>query len=217
MATKLTEWTAGALAVATVCLSTLSAAQDQRNRPEDVIRALVVAMYANDVGAYNQLTIPHPQRSRLTTGGRVNQERLSALKEDPDSLQIVGQRPPMFRGQDVEPDAKGDYPVGTTALYVAAHGGSPMVVTLARRADGWTVDLRWWIALMELAAGREPAPDTPEMTIRSLLAAMLELDRAAASRLAAPGADMNVLFADAPRQREPSGVLEASVIEMPLV
>jgi hypothetical protein len=79
------------------------------------------------------------------------------------------------------------------------------------------VDLRWWIAMSELASGREPAADSPEVAIRSLLAAMLRLDRKQAARFAATGADMNLLFADAPRQPEPSGVLDAAVFEMALV
>ena len=208
--------------LAVLVLSTLrfagpAAAQAEREGPEQVIRSLVLAIYSNDVASYNRLTIPHPLRSRLSAGGRVNQERLDALKEDPGGLQIIPKRPPMLRGEKVEPDTKGEYPIGTTALFVVAHGRGPMVVTLARRADGWKVDLRWWIAMTELASGREPAPDSPELAIRSLLEAMLRLDRAAASRFAAPGADMELLFDGAPRQREPSGVLDAAVFEMPLV
>lgn len=188
-----------------------------RESPEQVIRALVLAIYGNDVAGYNRVTIPHPLRSRLTEGGRVNQQKLDALKEDPEGLQINTERPPMLRGQPVEPDAKGEYPVGTTALYMVAHGGQPMVVMLARRADGWKVDLRWWIAMTELTSGRPPDRASPEAAVKSLLSAMLSLDRQAAARFAAPGANMDLLFLGAPRQREPSGVLDAAVFEMPLV
>lgn len=194
-----------------------SPAQGKVDAPEHVIRAMVVAMYSNDVAGYNRVTLPHPMRARLTEGGQRNEEKLKALEEHPQGLQIIPQRPPVFRGEPVSADAKGDYPVGTSALYMVAHGGSPMVVTVVRRVDGWKVDLRWWIALMELASGREPAQDSPDTAIRSLLAAMLRLDREAASRHVATGADMELLFADAPRQREPSGVLDAAVFEMPLV
>ena len=214
---KLLTPTAIVVILSALILAGPAAAQGEREGPEQVIRALVTAIYRNDVPSYNRLTIPHPMRSRLTSGGRVNQERLDALKEDPGGLQIIPKRPPMLRGEKAEADAKGDYPVGTTALFVVAHGRGPMVVTLARRADGWKVDLRWWIAVTELASGREPSHDSPEFAIRSLLEAMLRLDRATASRFTAPGADMNLLFDGAPRQREPSGVLDAAVFEMPLV
>jgi hypothetical protein len=33
-------------------------------------------MYANDVASYNKLTLPNPLRSRLTSGGRVNENDL---------------------------------------------------------------------------------------------------------------------------------------------
>ena len=39
--------------------------------PEAAIRAMITAMYANDVTAYNTLTLPNPKRAMLTTGGRV--------------------------------------------------------------------------------------------------------------------------------------------------
>jgi hypothetical protein len=36
-------------------------------------------MYANDVASYNKLTLPNPLRSRLTSGGRVNENGLREL------------------------------------------------------------------------------------------------------------------------------------------
>jgi hypothetical protein len=192
-------------------------AQRNNDDPEQVIRAVVVAMYSNDVATYNALSIPHPLRARLTAGGRVNQQNLDELKEYPEGLQIKAKRSLMFKGENAQADAKGEYPVGTTGLFMVAHGGSPMMVTLVRRDDGWKIDLRWWIAMTELASGHGPAPDSPEFAVRALLAAMLHLDRGAAARLSVPGADLNLLFDGAPRQREPSGVLDATVYEMPLV
>lgn len=50
--------------------------QGGKDSPEPTIRALVLAIYGNDVAAYNSLTMPHPLRSRLTAGGRVNAEAL---------------------------------------------------------------------------------------------------------------------------------------------
>jgi hypothetical protein len=205
------------LMLCTAFTAAVTSAQSKTDSPEAVIRAMVMAMYANDVAAYNRVTLPHPLRERLTTGGRVNQSKLDQLKEDPSSLQIKARRPPLFRGEEAKADGSGTYPVGTTALYSVAHGGGPMIVPLVRREEGWKVDLRWWIAMMELATGGEPAPGSPDRAIRSLLAAMLSLDRSAAARFAVPGADMSVLFDGAPRQREPSGVLDAAVFEMPLV
>jgi len=92
-----------------------------------------------------------------------------------------------------------------------------MVMALTRRPEGWKVDLRWWIAMTELMSGKLPPADSPEVAIRSLLAAMLRLDRARAQRYITDARGIELLFGGAPSQREPSGVLDASVGEMPLV
>jgi len=189
----------------------------QRDSPEATIRGLVLAIYGNDVASYNNLTLPHPLKSRLTTGGTVNQSKLRQLQQDPGGLQMRLERPLLFQGKEATLDANGQYPVGTTALYMIANGGQPMVVGLQRRAEGWRVDVRWWIAMTELMSGRGPAPGSPDMVIRSLLTAMLHLDRGHAGRLITDNKQLDLLFDGAPRQREPSGVLEATVEEMPLV
>ena len=195
----------------------VSAQRAGRDDPSPVIRSLVVAMYSNDVAAYNKLTLPHPLRSRLTSGGRVNENGLRELKEDPGGLQIKQQRPFEFQGKETKPGANGQYPVGTTGHYIVAHHGGPMVMGLVRQADGWKVDLRWWIAMTDLMAGKEPAQDSPEFAIKSLLMSMLQLDRRSAARYITDPKGMELLFDGAPRQREPSGVMDASVAEMPIV
>ena len=137
---------------------------------------MVTAMYANDVAAYEKVTLPHPQRSTLTAGGRRNDDKLRQLKEDPGGLQIKAQRPLLFQGQEV-PATKS--PVDTTGLFQVAHYGSPMVVPVIHKADGWKVDLRWWIALMELAnSNGPPQKDSPAFAIKSMLFEMLALKRA---------------------------------------
>ena len=90
-------------------------------------------------------------------------------------------------------------------------------MTLVREAGGWKVDLRWWLALLDMADAPAPVAGSPEHTIRRLLLAMIGLDREEALRFAVADADVSLLFADAPSVREPSGVLEASAMEMPLV
>lgn len=208
------------LAMGTVALAEQAkpAARTPREAPELVIRALVKAMYANDVAAYERLTVPDPRRGQLTKGGSTNRDRLRELDEDPQALQIRMARPFKHAGKAVDPDARGDYPIGTTVRYVAAHRGGPMTVSLVKQADGWKVDLRWWLAMMDLAArSTPPRPGSPDFAARAFTAALVALDREEAARLALPGADLNLLFAGAPSRREPSGHLDALVFEMPLV
>jgi hypothetical protein len=191
-------------------------AQYRDGSPEATILALFRAMYASDVAAFERLTVPHPQRSRLTAGGQRNEDRLRALGDDPASVQIKIEREFQLKGKAVSADAKGEYPTGTTARYAAAHQGSPMVVSLVKQADEWKVDPRWWIAMTQLT-GAEPPRESPDYAIKNLLLAMLALNRTAALRFIVPGMQADVLWTGAPWSREPSGVLEASVVEMPLV
>jgi hypothetical protein len=191
--------------------------QNDKDDPQAAIRALMLAIYSNDVAAYEKVTVPHPLRSRLSAGGRVNESALQDLKENPGGLQIRQKRPLLFQGKPATATPSGQFPVGTTGLYVVSHRSGPMVVPLVRREDGWKVDLRWWIAMTEMASGREPASGSPDVVIRSLLASMLRLDRTRSARYLTDAKAIDVLFLGAPPYREPSGVLDATVGEMPLV
>lgn len=182
--------------------------------PESAIFALVKAMYSNDVDGYNRVTLPDPRRARLTTGGRVNTAALQRLEQDPGSLQMKSRRPFLYRGREATADAGGNYPAGTTALYSVAHGGNSMVAPLVRQGDGWKVDVRWWLAMIDLQNGPEK-PGTPEYAARALTASLVAMDRGSAAKFATPGASLDLLFRGG--QREPSGVLDALAMEMPLV
>jgi hypothetical protein len=198
-----------------VCLLLPLAVLAQRTGgPESAIRELFAAIYANDVDAYNRITLPDPARSKLTVGGRSNPDKLRQLRDDPDSLQIKALRPLLTKGVPIADVSRAGE--GTTGLYMTAHGGSPMVVALVRTADGWKVDVRWWLAMIDLQTA-PPARGTPAFAARALTGAMIQLDRKNAERFAVPGASLDVLFAGAPRQREPSGQFDALAMEMPIV
>lgn len=200
-----------------IALTTLVAAQSSKATPEAAVRALVTAIYKNDIAAYNTLTIPHPRRDVLTRGGRGNPDALRELQEYPQGLQIKRERDFLFEGRPAKPDASGKYPIGTNVLYMAAHRSGPMMVMLVQRPEGWRVDVRWWIAMADLMRGAESRQGTPEYAVRALTMALVSLDRKEAAKFVAPDANLDALFRGAPRYREPSGVLEASVMEMPLV
>jgi hypothetical protein len=185
--------------------------------PEEVMRALVRAMYANDVATYERLTIPDPRRALLVRGGSLNESAVKEIDEDPFSIQIKIKREFRYQGKPVERGSAGDYPVGTTVVYMVAHRGGPMMAVLVRRPEGWRVDLRWWLSMVELSSGKEPQAGTAQYAVRALLASMLQLNRGQAQRFIMPDGKLEILFAGAPSQREPSGHLDALVGEMPLV
>ena len=214
---KLSRFRSRALAAALVfglCGMAPSAAKDD---PEAVVRAYVKAMYSNDVAAFEQLTVPDPRRARLVAGGSGNPDKLRQLNEDPTGLQIRMKKPFSYHGEPAKPDASGAYPVGATVTYMVAHYGSPTMFSLVRKADGWKIDLRWWLAMMDAASGAESDRGSPQFAVRSFTAALMALDRDKVAALTLPPANMDVLFAGAPSSREPSGHMEALAYEMGLV
>lgn len=203
--------------VVALFIAASGAALKLSDSPEPVIRGLVRAMYSNDVAAFKRLTVPNSRIGLLTTGGRVNQDGLRELDEDPGGLQIIMKRRFEYRGVAAKPDAAGKYPIGTTAVYVVAHHRNPIVMVVQKQITGWKVDPRWWIGMMDLASDRGPAPGTAAYSARALLAALISMDRNETLRSAVPGADVEILFYGAPSQREPSGHLDALAMEMPIV
>jgi hypothetical protein len=188
----------------------------QVDSPEAVIRSFVHAMYSNDVVAYEALTLPDPGRQRLEKGGVVNVEAKEELEHNPEAVQLRMTRPYQFRGRVPRRDANAEYPVGTTVRFSVFYR-YPMVVSLVRTPVGWRIDLRWWLAMLDMASGPPPDPDSADYAARALIASLIELDRKGAAEFVTPDANLDVLFAGAPPEPEPSDQLGALVAEMPLV
>src|SRR5262245_18575505 len=193
-----------------------SAVSAQTNSPEAVIRSFVRAMYSNDLAAYEALTLAVPGRERLEKGGAVNVEAKEELEQNPEAVQLRVARPYQFRGREVSPGASGEYPIATTVRFSVSYR-YPMVVSLVRTAEGWRIDLRWWLAMLDMATGPPPDPDSADYAARALIASLIDLDRKGAAEFVTPDASLDDLFAGAPSEREPSDVLGALVVEMPLI
>jgi hypothetical protein len=192
-------------------------AQAADDTPESTIRAMIRALYSADVEKFRRFLLPDPRSHLLTGGQTVNKDAITELAEDPEGLQIIPRRGFEHRGIEAKRDAGGKWPVGTTVTFMVSHHRGPMVTVLEKKADGWKVDPRWWLAEIEMQSASGPKPGTPDFSARSLLFALLEGDKPQALRLATPGASAALLFDGAPSQREPSGHLEALVAEMPIV
>ena len=98
------------------------------------------------------------------------------------------------------PTRRVKYPVGTTVRYEAAYR-SPMVVSLVRRPEGWRIDLRWWLAMMEMQRGPGPQEGTPDYAVRALTASLVSLDRKSAAMFATAVANLNLVSRAHPRRR----------------
>ena len=185
--------------------------------PERAVREFIKALAMHDASAFATAVRPDPRAGRFLNPQPLTQEQQAEASRRLETLQVRASEEIMLRGKPVQADANGDYPVGTVGRFLASGDGGPAVVTVVREKDGWRVDLRWWLAMLDMASAGEPAEGSPEHAIKNLILALLALKREAASRFLAPGGDVGVLFAGAPPYREPSGVLEATTMEMPLV
>ena len=212
------RWTSPALAVLAMLCATAApgGAQDEAPTPvERAVRQFVRALAMHDLQAFTAATLPHPRGARLLNREPLTPDQRSDAERRLESLQVRVGEEFSLRGRPVEREASGDYPVGTVGQAIAAGQGGPTPLTLVRHEDGWKVDLRWLIAMIDLSeATGPPAEGTPDYAIKRLLLALLALDLVA---VAVPGAGLDVFFAGAPQQREPSGVLEGAAMEMPLV
>jgi hypothetical protein len=182
------------------------------------VHAFVRALALHDARAFQSAIVPHPRAERLLNAEPLSTEGRAEAERRLGSLQVRLEDDFQLRGEPVHADPQGDYPVGTIGHAIAAGQGGPMLVTLVRRPDGWKVDVRWFVAMLDAAtAASPPSRESPEAAVRQFLLAMITLDRHGALEHVVPDADPALLFAYAPRQREPSGVLEATAMEMAIV
>ena len=182
---------------------------------EQAVREFFRAAVLGDREAFARVILSHPDSRRFVAPEPPQGEAAQALVEQVREFQLEPVQAPTFRGQVAQPDGAGLYPDGTVMRYMAVFRGNN-VTTLVKRADGWKVDLRWWSAQATLAT-EGPKQGTADYAARGLLYSLVELDRTEAAKFALPGASLDVLFAGAPSYREPSGHLQALVMEMPIL
>jgi hypothetical protein len=207
------------VSIGTICFCLLSGAAISAavEGPERAVRDFIRALATHDTQAFARAIRPNPRASRFINPQPLTPEGQAEAARRLETLQVRRSDAVLLRGKPVQPDAQGDYPVGSVGRFIASGDGGPSVVTVVREQDGWKVDLRWWLAMLDMANGQPPAAGTPDRTIRELTLALIALNRDEALRFVAPGAASNILFEGAPPYREPSGVLEATAMEMPLV
>jgi hypothetical protein len=216
----MTSSTRPSMRIGTLCLWLVvvgAAANATSAGPERAVREFIRALAMHDTQAFSHAVRPDPRASRFINPQPLTPEAQAEAGRRLETLQVRQSDDVLLRGKPVAADAQGDYPPGSVGHFIASGNGGPAVVTLVREPDGWKVDLRWWLAMLDMANGQPPAAGSPDYAIRSLTLALISLDRNEAFRFAVPGADVRILFAGAPSTREPSGVLEASAMEMPLV
>ena len=200
-----------------VGIATVAAVSGVQSAPERAVREFISALAMHDAPAFAKSIRPDPRASRLLDPQPLTADQQAEASRRLETLQVRRTEDILLRGKPVDGDANGDYPVGSVGRFLVSGAGGPAVLAVVRETDGWKIDLRWWLAMVDMASAGPPAEGSPDHTIRNLILTLLALKRVEASRFVAPGGNLDVLFAGAPPYREPSGVLEATTMEMPLV
>ena len=200
-----------------VGITTVAAVSGVQSSPERAVREFISALAMHDAPAFAKSIRPDPRASRFLNPQPLTADQQAEASRRLETLQVRRTEDILLRGKPVDGDANGDYPVGSVGRFLVSGAGGPAVVTVVREMDGWKIDLRWWLAMLDMASAGPTDEGSADHTIRNLILALLALKRDEASRFIAPDGDLDVLFAGAPPYREPSGVLEATTMEMPLV
>lgn len=205
---------------ALVLLPVLSSAAPLPTTPEQAVRRLTAALLRVDRAAVEALSQGDAGAGAALAELEPAPERARQLEADPSTLAIEPLRPCEMGGRAMDREDPASVPIGTTALLAATlRGGQTQIWRLVRTPQGWKADLRWAgraRAMAEQGQALEP-PGSPQWVARQLLLALLGLDRQRLADLLLPGADPGTAWLGAPDQPEPSGVLLALAMEMPLV
>jgi hypothetical protein len=184
--------------------------------PEPVVRSFYKAILTGDVAAYHRVIVADAVADKFLPPEPPSKEKAEEIAMQSIDFHMRQTQPFRWHGRDVDPDATGHYPPGTTTRYLANFPRSLTVVSVVRQPDGWRVDMRWWDAIAALTE-EGPPRGSPEYVVKMLTAALVTLHRDEAMKVIVPDGKMDVLFAGAPRSPEPSGQMIALVGEMPVV
>ena len=195
----------------------LGAAAVAQDDPTAAAREFMRAIYSNDAEGFAASTVPHPQSAKLLGQRRLTAEQLADVVRKTSALKLEQIQPFTLRGEPATRRADGSFPEGTLTRYMTAYGGTPLIISMVRTATSWKVDLRWWLAMLDLAQSPRPARDSPEFAIKALLATIAMGRRDDAKQFVIPDSDIELAFRGTPREPEPSDQLVELALEMPLV
>ncbi|HWN97970.1 MAG TPA: hypothetical protein VNS63_01725 [Blastocatellia bacterium] len=201
-----------------VAILTVTGSSMPAEDPEAVVREFLRAAYSHDAARFNALVFPASGAGLLLSTEPVAKDRLIQIEKETKTLQLKQLQPFRQRGVVVTPGPDGVFPDGATTRYLTSYNGNLTVVSLVKREGRWLVDVRWWLKLREMSLrGEKDKLDEKELVIKTFLLDLLRLNRRAVTENLVPGADVDIVFREAPRVPEPSDVLPSLAIEMPLV
>ena len=132
---------------------------------EDIIRRFMEALYYNDQAEYEKTVVPHPESRALIRKNKLTAEEMARRKADVSDMEFTQSDPFSYQGEDIQPDEKGGYPVGTKATFMVQYHGAHFAVPVTMTTDGWKVDdIRY-----SIAAGKKYRENDPESVVKTFL------------------------------------------------
>ena len=205
------------LLTATAALLVFSRVSAAADDPARTAREFMRAVYSNDAVQFAATTVPNADSSKLLGKQPLSSERLAEVAEATARLRLEQVQPFTYRGTLATPAGDGSYPPGTITRYLTSFRGVPMVISMVRDQESWKVDVRWWLAMIDLQRSPRPSRGSPEFAIKALLTTVISGNRDDAARFTTPTGDVGVVFQGTPRRPDPSDQFIALALEMPLV
>ncbi len=127
--------------------SALADSDTAENSPEPVLRDFLSALYTNDRPAYLKTVYDPVGAESLLGPQQPSPEQVEALKQEAAGAQLRQSTAFTFEGK---PMPSAPYPTGTKATYMTAFHGANLAIPVILAADGWRVDVRFWLEMRRM-------------------------------------------------------------------
>jgi len=121
-------------------------AEDENAEP--VLRSFLSALYSNDKAAYLKTVYDPAGAESLIGPQQLSAEQVDEVKHEAESAQLRLSTAFTFEGKALQ---AGPYPTGTKATYMTAFHGSNLAIPVIRAAEGWRVDVRFWLEMQKMS------------------------------------------------------------------
>lgn len=107
---------------------------------ERTVAEFLQALSLHDTASFERLSIPHPRAKQLLMVGEMTPEARAHAERNLENLQLHSRDDFTLRGKAVDPDARGDYPIGSIGHFIAAaNGGHRSSRWCTSRPDGRSI------------------------------------------------------------------------------
>ncbi|MEI7880590.1 MAG: hypothetical protein WCI95_06915 [bacterium] len=184
-------------------------APDELQRAANVVGEYLLTLYSNDRPGNEKTRIPGPEGALLVGRAVVSDDKLALVRQEVSGLKLGQVEPFQHQGRNVKPDAKGEYPVGTSVSFTTQSRGVILVIPVVKITSGWKVDVRFWVAMRKQCKENDPEDVTRKFLYKLICRQEDEL-----KELVVQGSNLrSILSGNAPSEDQ----YYALAMEMPVV